>query len=46
MSISKIGIFVNEEVLSRKLERILGATDYPVQRSEEGWVTGSFYNCQ
>ncbi len=46
MYISTIGIFADEESLSRKLERILAATDYPVQRSEDGWVTGSFYNCQ
>lgn len=46
MYISTMGIFADEEGLSRKLERILAATDYPVQRSEEGWVTGSFYNCQ
>ena len=46
MSIPTIDTFANEASLSRKLERILGATDYPVQRSGEGWVTGSFYNCQ
>ncbi|MDV6343316.1 EAL domain-containing protein [Nitrosomonas sp. Is37] len=46
MYISTIGIFADTEGLSRKLERILKATDYPVQRSEGDWVTGFFYNCQ
>lgn len=28
-----------------KLARIQEATDYPVQRSEDGWVVGHFFNC-
>lgn len=28
-----------------ELTRIQEATDYPVQRSEDGWVVGHFFNC-
>jgi EAL domain-containing protein (putative c-di-GMP-specific phosphodiesterase class I) len=27
------------------LARIQAATDYPVQRSEDGWIIGHFFNC-
>jgi EAL domain-containing protein (putative c-di-GMP-specific phosphodiesterase class I) len=28
-----------------ELARIQAATDYPVQRSEDGWIIGHFFNC-
>ena len=28
-----------------ELARIQEATDYPVQRSEDGWIVGHFFNC-
>ena len=28
-----------------ELARIQEATDYPVQRSEDGWIIGHFFNC-
>ncbi len=38
-----MSVFVKKE--KDELARIQEATDYPVQRSEDGWIVGHFFNC-
>jgi len=38
-----MSVSVNER--KDELARIQEATDYPVQRSEDGWIVGHFFNC-
>ncbi|MDE2366398.1 MAG: EAL domain-containing protein, partial [Betaproteobacteria bacterium] len=38
-----MSVSVKEE--KDELARIQEATDYPVQRSEDGWIVGHFFNC-
>ncbi|SEL18821.1 EAL domain-containing protein [Nitrosovibrio tenuis] len=38
-----MNVSVNET--KDELARIQEATDYPVQRSEDGWIVGHFFNC-
>jgi len=37
-----MGFFTDKDALAR----IQAATDYPLQRAEDGWVVGHFFNCQ
>lgn len=37
-----MGIFSDKDALAR----IQAATDYPLQRAEDGWVVGHFFNCR
>jgi EAL domain-containing protein (putative c-di-GMP-specific phosphodiesterase class I) len=36
---------ISAEEENNGLARVQAATDYPVQRSEDGWIVGHFFNC-
>jgi EAL domain-containing protein (putative c-di-GMP-specific phosphodiesterase class I) len=40
---TRMGIWTEKG--KEELARIQEATDYPVQRSKDGWIVGDFYNC-